>query len=200
MRKLLAWLRQEADLVSTRIIALHIIAIIGALLLAYVGVLLPILQNGGVFSYLIAGMVSAVVFYSVVAARRFEKTGDTVSARNAVSWLEWADGALMVLGFLGTLYGAIVELGSLNPSATGAALVDMLKSVIRGVGIAIYTTLAGAAAALWTSIATRMLSNTVETVSEVGVSLDCSISKAISDAELLDTLLSARGPAPRDGG
>lgn len=160
------WLAKSQNSVTARVAAVHVIALIGLATLWFAGVLQPVFAGGGVFAWLILALALAAAGAGVFAAWKLETTADIPRARNAVTWLEWAENALLILGFLGTLQGAIIELTNLDPAAKGEALLVMLRGVIRGVGIAIYTTLAGAAAAFWAGIATRLLNNTVETAAE----------------------------------
>ncbi len=162
------WLALKGQSVSARLAAIHCAAL-AALSIAFLyGALTPILVHGGFVSWLILVVAGVNAIAGIAAAHRFEHEGDVTRARGAISWMEHADNIVLILGFLGTLQGAIIELTNVDPTATGAGMLLMLKNVLRGVGVAIYTTVAGAAAALWTSTATRLLSNVVEARAEAG--------------------------------
>ena len=126
-----------------------------------------VLVGGGVFAWMILGMAFFYVGYSIYVAHLIdENLIDVIQARSKVSWMAYMDSAVLILGFLGTLQGAIIEFTNIDPSANGVAMVAMLGKVLKGVGVAIYTTLAGAAVAFWTSFTTTMVSNDVESAAE----------------------------------
>jgi drug/metabolite transporter superfamily protein YnfA len=183
--RFVTWLRTKTDTVTARIAVVHFTAFAIISVLVVNGPGRDVFRFGGVFAWLIAGVALANVVFGVLTSRWFE-AGRQISislenttvgpafkarligrARDRLSWMEWADNAVLVLGFLGTLQGATIELTSIDPTLTGGAQLEMLRSVLRGVGVAIYTTLAGAGVALWTSVATKILSNNVESEAEV---------------------------------
>ncbi len=172
MKQLVNWLRLNADLVSVKMTALHLVFCIGFLGLWYQGVLSKVFAGAGPFGWVIFAVAALLSIFGVVAARKLEKNGDLMDASKALKWLEFGTEALLIIGFIGTLQGAIVELTSLRLGASGGAMTAVLTSVIRGVGIAIYSTLAGSAAALWTGSANKMFENlltdkTIKTAEEI---------------------------------
>lgn len=148
---------------AVKIASVHAAALAGLVLLALAGLLQKALAGGGAFVGILAGIAAAHAVVGIRAARALDRyDGNVEKARNAVTWLEYLDSAALIIGFLGTLTGAIFELTHLDPTVSGAAMAAMLKQVLHGVGIAIYSLLAGTVVGLWTSAATRILSNATE--------------------------------------
>lgn len=166
LKRVAAWFMALGDSVSSRILATHVIAFIGIVLAWHNGILGTVLSSGGNFTGAVAVLAVMTGIYGYAAARKFDKDRNILKARNAVTWMEWADGALLILGFLGTLSGAIIELTNLDPTAQGAAMLLGLKKVMQGVGMATYSLVAGTVAALCSTVWTKLLSNAVETAAE----------------------------------
>ena len=67
--------------------------------------------------------------------------------------------ALVFLGLIGTVIGFIVALSGVEPEVTGnfRQVAPMVSGLIEGMGIALYTTLAGAVLHMWLIVNHRML-------------------------------------------
>jgi len=173
VRQAVRWVLAPGKSVGARVFLLHLAAAAALGGFWYHGALTAVLAGGGTFVWAILVVAAAAAGYGTWAAYRFDTARRTLlrrikvtKGRTAVSWLEWADSAVLLLGFLGTLQGAIIELAAFDTTATGDTLVSAMGGVLHGLGIAIYSTVAGAAASFWLSLGTRTVSNAVEAEAE----------------------------------
>lgn len=66
---------------------------------------------------------------------------------------------LVLLGLIGTVIGFIIALSGVNPEGSGdpSAIAPMIATMIRGMSVALYTTLVGSVLALWLVVLYRIL-------------------------------------------
>lgn len=66
---------------------------------------------------------------------------------------------LVLLGLIGTVIGFIIALSGVNPEGSGdpSAIAPMIATMIRGMSVALYTTLVGSVLALWLVVLHRIL-------------------------------------------
>lgn len=76
-----------------------------------------------------------------------------------IGFLRHASGALVSLGLIGTVIGFIIALSGVDPARVGeaSAIAPMVAKLIEGMGVALYTTLVGAALGIWTALNHRIL-------------------------------------------
>lgn len=62
--------------------------------------------------------------------------------------------SLVMLGLIGTVIGFIIALSGVDPAAAGDinAISGMVSTLISGIGVALYTTLAGSVFSLWLTV------------------------------------------------
>lgn len=83
--------------------------------------------------------------------------GDRLGAR--VEPIRQVSDTLVFLGLIGTVIGFIIALSGVKPSAAGdiGAIQPMVSTLIDGMSVALYTTLAGAVTSIWLRANYRML-------------------------------------------
>lgn len=71
-------------------------------------------------------------------------------------------GSLVLLGLIGTVVGFIVALSGVDPdrAADVSSMTPMVATLIQGMSVALYTTLAGAVANLWLMVNYRLVTST----------------------------------------
>lgn len=163
--RLIAWFRTQKESVTSKVIAINALAMGAMFVLMSTGFLGTVFSASG-FALAISLMAALASVFATATALHFDRTKDLLHAKASVSWMEYIDNAILAVGFIGMLYGAILELTHLDPTATGAAVMTMLKGVFNGVGIAIYSVLAASAATVWTTAVTRVVSNAVDAEEE----------------------------------
>jgi len=84
--------------------------------------------------------------------------GLIVSARRAfggdIRVIRQIANSLVMLGLIGTVIGFCIALSGVDPAAAGdiTAITGMVSTLISGIGVALYTTLAGSVFSLWLTV------------------------------------------------
>lgn len=80
--------------------------------------------------------------------------------------------ALVFLGLIGTVIGFIISLSGVDPATVSDvnAVAPMVSKLVEGMGVALYTTLMGAALSLWLTLNHRILATA--TVSLIGAVIE----------------------------
>ena len=68
-------------------------------------------------------------------------------------------GSLVLLGLVGTVVGFIIALSGVDPNSAGdvQSIAPMVAELVRGMSVALYTTLVGAVTNLWLMVNYRIL-------------------------------------------
>lgn len=76
-----------------------------------------------------------------------------------IAFVKHIANSLVLLGLIGTVIGFVIALSGVDASTAGdpSAIAPMVGSLIRGMGVALYTTLAGAVLNLWLMVNYHML-------------------------------------------
>lgn len=79
-----------------------------------------------------------------------------------ISIVRYIAGTLVLLGLIGTVVGFIMALAGVDPerAADVTSMTPMVATLIQGMSVALYTTLAGAVANLWLMANYRLVSST----------------------------------------
>lgn len=158
--KVVSWLRLGSDKLLPRVAAVHIVA---ACLLAVgwmAGPARAAVLGATPVSWVIVAILAARVLLDVLVCVRVDRVGayDAGSTyKHYLPWLGQFDLAFPALGFVGTLIGSIAAFDAVDPSATAAAMPQVISGVLRGLSTALNATLVGIAAALWTTQTTTLI-------------------------------------------
>jgi len=73
--------------------------------------------------------------------------------------LRYVSGTLVLMGLIGTVLGFIMALQGIRADAAGdvAAVTDMVNQLVRGMGVALYTTLVGSIFSAWITVNWQIL-------------------------------------------
>jgi hypothetical protein len=76
-----------------------------------------------------------------------------------VGTIRYIGGLLVMMGLIGTVVGFVIALSGVDPQKAGelSGISGMLAALIEGMGVALYTTLAGAVLSIWLSVKHRIL-------------------------------------------
>ena len=83
-----------------------------------------------------------------------------VKIANRIAAVRHVAASLVLLGLIGTVLGFVIALSGVDPAAAGdvRAIAPMVTELIRGMSVALYTTLVGAVLNLWLTVNYHILS------------------------------------------
>ncbi len=84
-----------------------------------------------------------------------------VGIANRIAVVRHVANSLVLLGLIGTVVGFVIALSGVDPKAAGdvRAIAPMVTDLIRGMSVALYTTLVGAVSSLWLTVNYHMLAD-----------------------------------------
>ena len=108
----------------------------------------------------------AAAYIAEVAGRSAGSRAISASAlrmkiTNRIVIIRYIANSLVLLGLIGTVLGFIIALSAVDPSSAGDvhAIEPMVTQLIRGMSVALYTTLVGAVLNLWLTVNHRLLAS-----------------------------------------
>lgn len=169
------------NLLIYRLVVFNVLVLVGVGLLGASGLVAPLfLGDGSYITYAILALFVATLastsFRAVKVSRALNlwktlRSGRIVSHRGLrirrqtaklpekIAHIKDAANWMVALGLIGTVVGFIAALSGVDPTAamSAAGTQKLVSDLIHGMGIALNTTLVGAAASLWTEVNYRML-------------------------------------------
>ena len=94
-------------------------------------------------------------------SRAITGTALRVRISNRIAVVRHFANSLVLLGLVGTVLGFIIALSGVDPSVAGdvRAITPMVSDLIRGMSVALYTTLVGAVLNLWLTVDFHILAS-----------------------------------------
>jgi len=92
-------------------------------------------------------LIAALFIVGLIVSARRAFGGDIMVIRQIAN-------SLVMLGLIGTVIGFVIALSGVDSAAAGdiTAITGMVSTLISGIGVALYTTLAGSVFSLWLTV------------------------------------------------